>query len=213
MEIDAESQPKPPPSDYEFAKFNIQVTIPTFTDEQYERYLRDRTGDWSREETEYLLSLIKEYYQKWPVIYDRYNWTPETQMAGSEDGEQNGASMPISKERNMEEMKSRYYYICAKAMEFSLPNGVADMNAEEFALHDQYTKFNPELEKRRKQLAWALCLRDEKDIKEEEWLLSELQGVMMRAQKYETERAELRQRLEHAQPLEMGYLCPFRQLF
>jgi DNA methyltransferase 1-associated protein 1 len=205
MEVDVESQPKQPPADYEFAKFNIQVTIPTYTDEQYEKYLRDRTGDWGREETEYLLSLIGDYYQKWPVIYDRYDWKSASQLDGLEDGDQNGtAIVPITKDRSMEAMKARYYYICAKAMEFSLPNGVADMNTEEFALHDQYTKFNPELERRRKQLAWALCLRDEKDIKEEEWLLSELQGIMMRAQKYETERAELRQRLEHAQPLASG---------
>jgi DNA methyltransferase 1-associated protein 1 len=207
MEIDSEpqAQSQPVQKDYEFAKFNIQVTVPTFTDEQYERDLRDPTGDWSREETEYLLSLIKDYYQKWPVIYDRYDWRAVAQPRVLENEEGNVAPIgPVVRERSMEDMKSRYYFICAKAMEFSLPKGVAGMNAEEYSLHGQYIKFNPELEKRRKQLAWALCLRDEKDIKEEEFLLSELQRIMISAQKYETERAELRQRLEHAQPLVSG---------
>jgi DNA methyltransferase 1-associated protein 1 len=198
MEVD--NEPKPQPSaEYEFAKYNVQITVPSFTDEQYEQYLVDRTGDWSREETEYLLELIRDYYQKWPAIYDRYEWRPAAPTMSVEEGEQiGGGATLIPKDRTMEEMKARYYFICAKAMEFSLPNGVADMNTEEFALHDAYTKFNPELERRRKQLAWALCLRDEKDIKEEEWLLSELQRIMISAQKYETERAELRSRLEHA---------------
>jgi DNA methyltransferase 1-associated protein 1 len=71
------------------------------------------------------------------------------------------------------------------------------MNAEEFALHEQYGKFNPETERTRKNLAWALCRRSADDVKEEEYLLSELQRIMISAQKYENERAELRQRLEH----------------
>jgi DNA methyltransferase 1-associated protein 1 len=204
MEIDSQPVLGPTPTDYEFAKFNVEITVPTFTDEQYERFLVDRTGDWSQEETEYLLDVIKTYHQKWPVIYDRYEWKVTVPQSTVEGEEKNATVAAPVRERSMEEMKARYYFICAKSMEFSLPNGVAGMNTEEFALHDQYTKFNPELERRRKQLAWALCLREEKDIREEEFLLSELQRIMISAQKFETERAELRQRLEIAPTLSSG---------
>lgn len=204
MDIDSQPVVILPPTDYEFAKFNVEITVPAFTDEQYERFLVDRTGDWSQEETEYLLDIIKTFHQKWPVIYDRYEWKVMVPQSTGEGEETDGTVAVPARERTMEEMKSRYYFICAKSMEFSLPNGVAGMNTEEFALHDQYTKFNPELERRRKQLAWALCLREEKDIREEEFLLSELQRIMISAQKFETERAELRQRLEIAPPLSSG---------
>ena len=189
MEVDAE---QPPPAvaqpEYEFAKYDVDVTVPTFTDEQYERYLK--SADWTRDETEYLMSLVKSYAQKWPVIIDRYEWAPAGQ-----DGE--SQEPPKSNSRDLESLKARYYFVCAKAMEFSLPNGVASMNTEEFALHEQYDKFNPDTERTRKNLAWQLCRRSADDVKEEEYLLSELQRIMISAQKYEGERAELRQRLEH----------------
>jgi DNA methyltransferase 1-associated protein 1 len=177
MEVDSEPAAQPA---YEFAKYDVEVTVPAFSDEQYERYLK--SADWTREETDYLLSLVKSYAQKWPVIVDRYEWAHPS---------------PPPK-RDLEALKARYYFVCAKAMEFSLPNGVADMNTEEFALHEQYGKFNPDAERTRKNLAWQLCRRSADDVKEEEYLLSELQRIMISAQKYEGERAELRQRLEYA---------------
>jgi DNA methyltransferase 1-associated protein 1 len=189
MEVDPEQPPTAmPPPEYEFAKYDVEVTVPTFTDAQYERYLRD--ADWTRDETDYLMSLVKAYAQKWPVIIDRYEWSPV-------QSESQGLELSKSSPRDLESLKARYYSVCAKAMEFSLPNGVADMNAEEFALHEQYGKFNPETERTRKGLAWQLCRRSADDVKEEEYLLSELQRIMISAQKYENERAELRQRLEH----------------
>ena len=191
MEVDGESPAKPAPTPYEFAKYNVQITVPTYTDEQYERYLKD--NDWSREETDYLMELVKDYYQKWPVIIDRYEWQPPT--ASIEEPTAMAKASDV-KPRDLEALKARYYFICAKHMEFSLHNGVADMNAEEFALHEQYSRFRPEVERTRKNLAWALCRRNPDDVKEEEYLLSELQRIMISAQRFETERAELRQRLE-----------------
>jgi DNA methyltransferase 1-associated protein 1 len=190
--MDVDSEPPPPaiaPPEYEFAKYNVDVTVPAFTDEQYERYLKD--ADWTRDETDYLMSLVKSYAQKWPVIIDRYEWAPMMQ------GESQELELAKNNSRDLESLKARYYFVCAKAMEFSLPNGVADMNAEEFALHEQYGRFNAEAERTRKGLAWALCRRSADDVKEEEYLLSELQRIMVSAHKYEGERAELRARLEH----------------
>ncbi|KAF2673206.1 hypothetical protein BT63DRAFT_356227, partial [Microthyrium microscopicum] len=193
MDVDSEAQPNPTTTPYEFAKYNVQIDVPTYTDEQYNAYLQDK--DWSREETDYLLDLVKEYYQKWPVIIDRYEWQSSNQTSNPADPTA-VAKLSDAKARDLEALKARYYFVSAKCMEFTFINGVADMNAEEFALHEQYTKFKPETERQRKNLAWQLCRRNPDDVKEEEYLLSELQRIMISAQKFEIERAELRQRLE-----------------
>jgi DNA methyltransferase 1-associated protein 1 len=186
-------------TEYEFAKYNITIIIPTYTDEQYHRFLADK--DWSREETEYLLELIKEYDQRWHVISDRYDWQPSDSSLDSSEDSMAVARLSDVKSRDLESLKARYYYICARVMEFALPNGVAGMNTEEFTLHSQYAKYKAEPERQRKTLTWALCRRNPEEVREEEFLLSELQRIMISAQKFETDRAELRQRLEYAQPL------------
>ena len=71
------------------------------------------------------------------------------------------------------------------------------MNESEFALHETLSKYDPELEKRRKDLGWGLFKRPLEEIREEEYLLAELQRIMISAQKFEAERAEVRQRLDH----------------
>jgi DNA methyltransferase 1-associated protein 1 len=194
MDVDTDAATAP----YAFAKYNIEVTVPTYTDEQYNKFLSN--NNWSREETDYLMHLVKDYYQKWPVIIDRYEWTP---IKEDNEGQTEGISQAVAKpedqkRRDLEALKERYYFISAKMMEQSFVHGVADMNAEEFALHEQYTRFRPEVERQRKHLAWELSRRKAEEVKEEEYLLSELQRIMISAQKFETERAELRQRLEHA---------------
>jgi DNA methyltransferase 1-associated protein 1 len=203
MEVDGEVKPEQAstvqPAEYEFAKYNIQITIPTYTDEQYDKFLVDK--DWSREETEYLLELIKEYDQRWHVIIDRYEWQPSDSPWDSPEDSMALARLSDVKLRDLESLKARYYHICARAMEFALPNGVAGMNTEEFALHSQYAKYKAEPERQRKSLTWALCRRNPEEVREEEFLLSELQRIMISAQKFETDRAELRQRLEYAQPI------------
>jgi DNA methyltransferase 1-associated protein 1 len=200
MDVDADTAPKSESAPYAFSKYNVEVTVPTYTDEQYHKLLVN--SNWSREETDYLMDLVRDYYQKWPVIIDRYEWEPvKNDGEGKGEGDSNVVAKPADqKPRDLEALKERYYFVCAKMMELSFPNGVADMNTEEFALHEQYTKFRPEVERQRKHLAWELSRRKTEEVKEEEYLLSELQRIMISAQKFETERAELRQRLEHALP-------------
>ena len=65
------------------------------------------------------MSLVKSYAQKWPgVLIDRYEWAPV-------QSESQGLELSKSSPRDLESLKARYYSVCAKAMEFSLPNGVA----------------------------------------------------------------------------------------
>jgi DNA methyltransferase 1-associated protein 1 len=80
------------------------------------------------------------------------------------------------------------------------------MNESEFALYETLTKYKPEAETQRKELGWRLFERPLEEIREEEYLLAELQRIMVSAQKFEAERAEVRQRLDH--PVSRGGNVP-----
>lgn len=57
-----------------FAKFNVSTNVYSYSTDEYLSHLRDDTGDWSREETDYLFSLCHEYDLRWIVIKDRWDW-------------------------------------------------------------------------------------------------------------------------------------------
>jgi DNA methyltransferase 1-associated protein 1 len=195
--MDVEGEELTPPREYEFAKYNISITVPKYTDEQYEAHLK--SNDWSKDETDYLIETVKEWHQKWPLIIDRYEYVPHLQPKSEDEPSQSLIKVEEPKERTLEQLKARYYEVWSKTMAFE-SGGVQNMNEAEFHLHETLTKFNPHTETVRKNLAWALNNRSAEEIREEEYLLSELQRIMISAQKYETERAEVRQRLEYATP-------------
>ena len=169
---------------YQFAKYNTQIDAPSYTTETYEAQLED--GDWTKEETDYLVSLVKDYAQKWAVIVDRYEYTPPA----AEDG-----SPPEPKPRSMEDLKARYYTVSAKALAQETP--VASMNGQQFSLYETLTKFNANHEMSRKALVESHLYRKEHEVHEETTLLAELQRIMINQQKLETERREIRERLDY----------------
>ncbi|KAF2178117.1 hypothetical protein K469DRAFT_676285 [Zopfia rhizophila CBS 207.26] len=187
-------------TEYEFAKYNPEIEVPTFTDEEYDAYLRN--DDWSREETDYLLDMIKEYYYRWAIIYDRYDYQPSNPEPPSQDfmnGETNSqalAALPFAtpKTRSVEDIKARFYDISAKLMKLRIPE--VQMDAEQYARYEILTKFDPILERNRKTLAAALMNRNMDEVKEEEFLLAELQRINMSAMRLDAERSELRSVLE-----------------
>ncbi|KAF2418780.1 hypothetical protein EJ08DRAFT_621495 [Tothia fuscella] len=183
----AETQSQP---EYDFAKYNINITVPTYTDEQYNKHLK--SNDWSREETDYLIETVKEWHQNWAIVIDRYKYRP------SSTKDSVAISTVLVKERTLESLKARYYEIWSKTMALE-SGGVQNMNETEFHLHETLTRYNPQNETIRKNLAWQLNNRTSEEIREEEYLLSELQRIMISAGKFEAERAEVRQRLEYAQ--------------
>ena len=86
---------------YRFAKYNLDISVPQYDDDKYNTHLRN--ADWSREETDYLVGLVKEYAQKWPLIIDRYEWPPRQDSADS---------MALVREtRDLEALKARYYQV------------------------------------------------------------------------------------------------------
>jgi DNA methyltransferase 1-associated protein 1 len=60
----------------EYAKYDIKVDLPTFTDDEYDAYLR--SDDWSREETDYLFQMVGDFAYRWAVVWDRYDFLPST---------------------------------------------------------------------------------------------------------------------------------------
>lgn len=62
---------KRPNKDYSFAKLNKKVDVPFYSDEDYEKYIKD-DGRWNKEKTDHLFLLCKEFDLRFIVIADRF---------------------------------------------------------------------------------------------------------------------------------------------
>ncbi len=58
--------------DNRFDKYAVSPDIVTFTDQDYTMHLQDQ--NWTKEETEYLFSLCREFDARFVVIADRYDF-------------------------------------------------------------------------------------------------------------------------------------------
>lgn len=175
-------------SDSHWAKFNIKVAKPQYTDEQYETHLKNE--DWSMEETDYLVDLATDFDLRWVVIADRYEYKPKEQPKENEDSM---AVTPQAKPRTQEDMKARYYDVAAKTM--VLHNPLSSMSSSEFETHEKMTKYDPIQEKKRKMYAEQLMNRTEEEKYEEEMLLRELSRIVLNQEKLFNERKALYDRL------------------
>ncbi|KAJ9619520.1 swr complex subunit [Taxawa tesnikishii (nom. ined.)] len=168
---------------YQYAKYNIEVEVPTYTEELYNAQLQD--PDWTKEETDYLISLVKDYGRKWAVVTDRYDFAP-TSLSG-------GQTQPRS--RSMEDLKARFYTVSAKCLAQDVP--ISSMTGPQYTLYSILTSFNPVQETSRKQLAEGHLKRTPDEVAEEATLLSELQRIMINQASLEAERREIRERLDY----------------
>lgn len=183
----------------DYIKYDIKVDMPTFSDEEYDAHLR--SDDWSREETDYLFEVVQDYAYRWAVIWDRYDYRPSRFRQIAQDGavgeqDQALATLPFapSKNRSLEDLKARFYEISAKLMKLRIPE--VQMDADQYSTYEMLTKFDPGKEMNRKVLAAALINRSMDEVKEEEFLLTELQRINMAANRLDAEREELRARLD-----------------
>lgn len=180
--------------DSAFAKFNVQVNIPTYTDDQYKQYLKSEV--WTKEETDYLMEVVTDFELRWPVIWDRYEWNPPaTNGEANADGDESKAIVPTTQARTMEDLKARYYEVAAKVMAIQKP--VQYMSQQEFALHETMAKFDPEKEKARKDFARNALARSKEEAREEESLLLEVKRILARSERFNEERRELYHRLDY----------------
>ncbi|EPE10033.1 swr1-complex protein 4 [Ophiostoma piceae UAMH 11346] len=192
---DADQQPM---EDSAFAKFNVKVVVPQYSDDQYDANLQH--PDWTKEETDYLLELVKDFDLRWPLIWDRYDYR-DSNSTGADDADSDDKALVSSRRgtessstRTMEDLKVRYYEIAAKMMAVQKPSQY--MTQTEYNLHGIMANFNPEKEKQRKAFANNALMRSREEVREEEALLFEVRRIMDRTDKTNEERRELYHRLE-----------------
>jgi DNA methyltransferase 1-associated protein 1 len=187
-----------------FAKYNVQVNILDYTDEEYN--LRLQSQDWTKHETDYLYSLCRQYDLRFPIIWDRYEYEPPSPQPSEGDAPENaGALIVPPKARTVEDMKARYYAVAATIMALRKPP--IKMNSTEFNLHEVMLNFNPAQETMRKKFAETAFHRTKDEAAEEQSLLLELKRIMARAEKVEIERRELYAR--HEAPPSNGNIAPY----
>ena len=179
-----------PASDYLYAKYDVRVDKPVYNEEQYN--LKLKSEDWTKDETDYLVSLAYDFDLRWVVIADRYDYKPPQT---AQEGDAMAITVP-ARHRNMEALKARYYQVAAIAM--TLVNPLTSMSESEFAIHEKMTKFDPVLETRRKQYAESMLSRSQEEVQEEETLLMELKRIVKNEEKFMQERQELYARLDMA---------------
>ncbi|KAI1140598.1 hypothetical protein F5Y05DRAFT_378972 [Hypoxylon sp. FL0543] len=193
---DAPARPEEQLEDSGFAKFNVQVDIPQYSDDQYNSNLTSK--DWTKEETDYLFDLARNFDLRWPIIWDRYDYQPklpEKTTNGEEGTDPSTAVVPAPKPRTLEELKARYYEVAAKMMAVQKP--VQYMTQAEFALHEVMANFNPVSEAQRKKFAADALSRSSEEAREEEMLLVEVRRILARQEKLNQERRELYNRLDY----------------
>ncbi|OLN82223.1 SWR1-complex protein 4 [Colletotrichum chlorophyti] len=182
------------PEDSMFAKFNVEVDVPQYSDDQYRTNLQ--SDDWTKTETDYLLELVRDFDLRWPIIWDRYDYLPEAiNGEASADGDESKAIIPVPKPRTMEDLKARYYEVAAKMMAVQKP--VQYMTQPEYTLHELMANFNPNQEKLRKDFANNALTRSKEEAKEEESLLLEIKRILARSDRFNEERRELYNRLDY----------------
>ncbi|KAL2263791.1 hypothetical protein VTK26DRAFT_5083 [Humicola hyalothermophila] len=180
------------PEDSAFAKFNVRVSVPQYNDDQYQSNLQN--PDWTKEETDYLLMLAKDFDLRWPLIWDRYEFAPNPPQEEGADGTST-AVVPAPKSRSMEDLKARYYEVAAKMMAVQKP--AQYMTRPEFELYEMMLNFNPEQERKRKEFALNTMGRSKDEAREEESLLLEIKRIMARTERFNEERRELYNRLDY----------------
>ncbi|KAL7814570.1 hypothetical protein V8C44DRAFT_34564 [Trichoderma aethiopicum] len=177
-----------------YAKYNVQVSVPQYSDDQYRQVLEN--PDWTKEETDYLMELVRDYDIRWPLIWDRYEWSPPaTNGEADADGDERKAIVPATRSRSMEDLKARYYEVASRMMAVQKP--VQYMTQPEFALHELMAHFNPQQEKLRKEFALNSLGRTREEAREEESLLLEIKRILARSDRFNEERRELYNRLDY----------------
>ncbi|KAK1828122.1 hypothetical protein QBC39DRAFT_436631 [Podospora conica] len=194
---DGEGGPPPEASkedtleDSTFAKFNVRVQVPQYSEDQYTANLE--SDDWTKDETDYLMQLAKDFDLRWPIIWDRYDYAPAPQP--DEGGDPSTAVVPASQSRTLENLKARYYEVAAKMMAVQKP--AQYMTRPEFELYEMMQNFDPAQERARKDFALNTMQRSQDEAREEESLLLEIKRILARTERFNEERRELYHRLDY----------------
>ncbi|CAO3662518.1 unnamed protein product [Umbelopsis ramanniana] len=154
--------------DYYFAKFNKVINVTDYTVEEYEKYLND--PNWTKEETDYLFALCRNYDLRFVVIADRYEYPGVT--------------------RSMEDLKERYYGVNQTLLRERASSTSSDNNQDRQTLIQQFS-FDKNKEIERKKALEILFNRTPEQIEEEEALFIEARRLEQNDMKLAKEREQL----------------------
>ncbi|KAI0355387.1 hypothetical protein OH77DRAFT_1424874 [Trametes cingulata] len=157
-----------PEAEYPFAKYNIQTPHYVYSQDEYSRLLEDQ--DWTKEETDYLFDLVRQYDGRFYVVHDRYEY-PHS------DGNQ----------RSLEDIKDRYFSVCRKLIRNRPWPGD---EASKAALLSSLS-FDKGREVMRKQYVISLESRTPEQIAEEDALYLELEKLKENERRFKKDRDEL----------------------
>ncbi|KAI0329529.1 hypothetical protein GY45DRAFT_1279515 [Cubamyces sp. BRFM 1775] len=157
-----------PEADYPFAKYNIQPPHYVYSQDEYSRLLED--PKWTREETDYLFELVRQYDGRFYVVHDRYEYP-------NSDGTS----------RSLEDLKDRYFSVCRKLVRNRPWPGD---EASKAALLSSLS-FDKDREVMRKQYVISLENRTPEQIAEEDALYLELEKLKENERRFKKDRDEL----------------------
>ena len=141
--------------DYAFAKFNKQVELIEYTEEEYEAL--NQSSVWTREETDYLWGLCKQFDLRFIVIQDRYSSDYQP--------------------RSVEDLKDRYYSLCKAILHRREVSNSPILSLP----------YNANYEKKRKAMLEKYFLRTREQDEEEKALCEEARKLEIRIKKEEKE--------------------------
>ncbi|CAE6511075.1 unnamed protein product [Rhizoctonia solani] len=153
---------------YPFEKYNVTPTVYTYSTDEYNKHLQD--PDWSREETDYLFQVAREYDVRFFVMHDRYDF-------------------PGGKERTLEgqDLKHRYYGVCRKLLR-QRPWGGEE--ATKSQLLGSFN-FDKDRETTRKEYLKGLFNRTPAQIAEEEALYIEMKRLQQNEARFARDREDI----------------------
>mmetsp|Transcript_6541 Transcript_6541/g.9170 ORF Transcript_6541/g.9170 Transcript_6541/m.9170 type:complete len:401 (+) Transcript_6541:69-1271(+) len=143
--------------EYPYEKLDAKTPLIKFTDQEYSNVLK--TFNWSRRETEQLLSLVSKYDLCWPVIFDRFE---------SESGQ----------EKPMEVIQQRFYSIVEKLESHRKKCAANTANLSEWFGKSSY---NIEYEKSRRKMLENEFHRDGEAEREAEAIRNEIKKIMKKS--------------------------------
>ncbi|CAF4848880.1 unnamed protein product [Pieris macdunnoughi] len=161
--------------EYPFAQFNKQVSIPSYSESEYNQYLKSE--DWSQAETDHLMDLCQRFDLRFIIIHDRWD-------------------KAAFRDRSVEDLKERYYNICAilsKVKTNPWSNTVTMVNGEKRVYH-----YDADHERKRKEQLKRLFERTQEQIDEEQMLLTEVKKIEARKRERERKTQDLQKLISRA---------------
>lgn len=156
-----------PDAEYPFSRYNAKSPDFTYSEEEYTKFLED-PPEWTKEETDYLFNLIREYDSRFYIVNDRYDF-------------------PGGPTRSMEDLKDRYYSVCRKLIR-NRPWSGDEVSKSQLISTFQFDK---EREVMRKKYLLSLENRTPKELAEEEALYVELKRIEQNEKRFKQDRDRL----------------------